>query len=427
MKKNTCTLLVASMLLFGMAIAEQKLGFVIEFVRHGARAPIYSNAGNFLVPPGCLTAQGMRQRYLLGKMNRQRYIDEYKLVDDTYNPSQMYIQSTNVLRTIQSSYSELIGLYPPLKQPSMSQGEKISLKSGKGMPKIKISNANSNQNDIDALKDDPSVGYQYIPVFNYVNTDANDDVSSQGCDYAQQQANQRGKDNSTYYGVKDFIFPIIRKPFQQAFKLTDKQAYALSFSNLNDMEDTTLAENMEGLPPRFIYSEDQWYALRNIQKYNLISPFEGKARQLWATKMLQKPLGNMTNRFNEIINGKEDIRDSMRYFIHSSHDTQLANLLEFINPDKHEWIDMTYDSTILFELFYDSDCVKTATKDQDLNCFTVHSSHSGTPLKFDTCLDANKSRGSKSKVCTYRDFLTHLAKYQFQGDLQSECQKPYLG
>jgi len=52
------------------------------------------------VPPGCLTAQGMRQRYLQGKMNRERYIDLYKLVDDNYNPNQLEIESTDVLRTI---------------------------------------------------------------------------------------------------------------------------------------------------------------------------------------------------------------------------------------------------------------------------------------------------------------------------------------
>jgi len=64
----------------------------------------------------------------------------------------------------------------------------------------------------------------------------------------------------------------------------------------------------------------------------------------------------MLNRFNEILDGKEDFRDSMRYHIHSSHDTQLANILEFLDPLHHEWVDMTYNSLILFELFYDSDC-----------------------------------------------------------------------
>jgi hypothetical protein len=31
-----------------------------------------------------LTEEGMRQRYLLGRMERQKYIDDYKLLDEKY-------------------------------------------------------------------------------------------------------------------------------------------------------------------------------------------------------------------------------------------------------------------------------------------------------------------------------------------------------
>jgi len=37
--------------------------------------------------------------------------------------------------------------------------------------------------------------------------------------------------------------------------------------------------------------------------------------------MLDRPLTLMQMRFNEILNGKEDFKDSPRYHIHSSHDT----------------------------------------------------------------------------------------------------------
>ena len=76
-------------------------------------------------------------------MNKERYIDQYKLLDDTYNPNQIFITSTSILRTIQSSYSEMMGLYQPKKTTQMTEGEKNSLKSGKGMPKLKIRNLGS--------------------------------------------------------------------------------------------------------------------------------------------------------------------------------------------------------------------------------------------------------------------------------------------
>jgi len=83
-------------------------------VRHGARAPLMQEyTTNFTVTTGMLTPQGMRQRYLLGRYARERYTEKYKLLDSDYNEGQIFIQSTDVNRTIQSAYSELLGLYPP--------------------------------------------------------------------------------------------------------------------------------------------------------------------------------------------------------------------------------------------------------------------------------------------------------------------------
>ncbi len=83
-------------------------------VRHGARAPLNAAQPNvFKVPAQCLTAQGMRQRFLLGTVNRRRYIDHYGLIDPEYNPNQLYVQATDYHRVLQSTYSELMGLFPP--------------------------------------------------------------------------------------------------------------------------------------------------------------------------------------------------------------------------------------------------------------------------------------------------------------------------
>lgn len=72
-------------------------------------------------------------------MERKKYIEDYKVIDDRYAPSQLYIQSTDIYRTLQSSYSELLGLYPPgAGQQDLSQGELKSLSNGKGMPPMKI-------------------------------------------------------------------------------------------------------------------------------------------------------------------------------------------------------------------------------------------------------------------------------------------------
>jgi hypothetical protein len=89
-----------------------QLHFVQEVVRHGARAPTADTSG-FKVSYGELTAQGMRQRFLLGTLNRQRYVDQYELISDLDWANQVYVQTTLYDRTFQSGYSELMGFFPP--------------------------------------------------------------------------------------------------------------------------------------------------------------------------------------------------------------------------------------------------------------------------------------------------------------------------
>lgn len=47
-----------------------------------------------------LTAQGMRQRTLLGSYTRQRYMEELGFLEPDYNPLSFYIQSTDIPRTL---------------------------------------------------------------------------------------------------------------------------------------------------------------------------------------------------------------------------------------------------------------------------------------------------------------------------------------
>ena len=55
---------------------DEKIAFVFELVRHGARGPFDDHKiDEFPVGEGQLTPEGMRQRYLLGRYNRKRYTE----------------------------------------------------------------------------------------------------------------------------------------------------------------------------------------------------------------------------------------------------------------------------------------------------------------------------------------------------------------
>lgn len=108
----------------GVTLQDEKMLFVFEAVRHGARAPIINSfLDEFKVGEGQLTAEGMRQRYLLGRHSRKRYTEDFDFLSSKYVPEEIFIQSTDVNRTLTSGYSELLGIFPP----GLSGATKLSL------------------------------------------------------------------------------------------------------------------------------------------------------------------------------------------------------------------------------------------------------------------------------------------------------------
>lgn len=101
---------------------------VHEIFRHGARYPLhsfsndksdYAERDNLL---GELTLQGKHMQYILGKIMYDHYwkpLFQGTPYIDKYHPSQFYIKSTNVNRTIESVESQLLGLLENLPPPTL--------------------------------------------------------------------------------------------------------------------------------------------------------------------------------------------------------------------------------------------------------------------------------------------------------------------
>ena len=93
-----------------------KLLFVWKHFRHGARGPYIAVnpkthldfIGEVWNSLGELTPLGLRMHYLLGVSTKKAYSS---FISEKYNPNELYIQSTNVNRTMISVYAFLKGLY----------------------------------------------------------------------------------------------------------------------------------------------------------------------------------------------------------------------------------------------------------------------------------------------------------------------------
>ncbi|OWR41231.1 prostatic acid phosphatase like protein [Danaus plexippus plexippus] len=97
--------------------AEKSVKYAAVVFRHGDRTPVnqfptdpYNNQSLWPVKFGELTNLGKRQHYMLGKWIRKRYSN---LISKQFDPSEVYIRSTDVDRTLMSAQANLAGLYPP--------------------------------------------------------------------------------------------------------------------------------------------------------------------------------------------------------------------------------------------------------------------------------------------------------------------------
>ena len=191
-------------LLIAAVAAEVSLKYVFEIVRHGARAPIYKDSKFSISDTQMLTPQGMRQRYLLGKYNHEKYAKELGGHDILKPDGFFNMQSTDVFRTIQSGYSELMGLYHSSGkiQPQLTHQQKVNLDAEtRGMVpfltrKIK---------DIKIVLDHNATvaGFVDLPIYTYIQYDLpapqwEDDLNVGSCPQVTKDSKEREKDDAIY-------------------------------------------------------------------------------------------------------------------------------------------------------------------------------------------------------------------------------------
>lgn len=97
-------------------------------------------------------------------------------------------------------------------------------------------------------------GYNFIPVFTYIEGSLKDDLIFTGCKYVQECDGYYYSRNDTFTDVAAYIMPALRDPIKNAYKLTDDQAWKLSFTDLYGYSDSELAEAEEGLPRKVNYT-----------------------------------------------------------------------------------------------------------------------------------------------------------------------------
>ena len=154
--------------------SSDQLRWAFEIFRHGARTPYSGMTKNFTDCFGQkwfglkeLTGVGLRQHFLVGYRNRIKYIEENKLISDTYDPREVYLISTDSNRTIMSANAQVQGLFMPSTGPRIFENQTKA-----AIPPVNMKDIETEKNKLDkdgytALPDNMNV----IPVHSFFNAD----------------------------------------------------------------------------------------------------------------------------------------------------------------------------------------------------------------------------------------------------------------
>lgn len=185
------------------------------------------------------------------------------------------------------------------------------------------------------------------------------------------------------------------------------------------MTDTVVALDFEGYPEHEeFFSDDEWELTNEYQHVWLIDDYTPDANALMMSRMLRKPLAVMkskvgkmlgrevSNKWTDQLLSGEGLSDELKFFIYSAHDTQVVNMMGFLQKD-FDWV--PYASQVVFELKYSEECLASA--DADENCFGVSVIFNGRPQLFEGCTgDLFTLEG-----CKFPEFLDYVGALWYSG------------
>ena len=319
-----------------VALYADTLVALLEVCRHGARAPIswYPwDTGNWPEGLGQLSPAGMRQHYLNGVEFRNRYITTNPLLSSTYNADEIFVQSTDVNRTIMSAQSQLMGWFP--NGPTLTTAQVDN-----AVPPMSLSAAVTEIQEtmgLDAIMDD----YQPVPIHMQLYDEdtlllAYDPSVCPGVNQltADYQATAEYQNQTQYYAEN------WQEQVEAAF------GGQIEFEDAAWMGDTLWAEYFHGFPLPEGVSEGMFDYLVQMMAYANAYLFRNP------TGMKLSTMNFFAAVYNYFDMMWQDQSNPLKFYFYSSHDTNLAAYLTAMQVfDCLTQPNPPFASTIMFELW----------------------------------------------------------------------------
>ena len=181
---------LASLVLGGCAaekaVSHLELKYAFEIVRHGARAPMLPDPRFTTEHLQQLTPQGMRQRFLLGRYNYEKYGKDLG-GSQMMQRDAIEVTSTNVFRTLQSGYSELQGMTYQAKgaRPALTEKQAKALQlHERGQPPMHVRRSDELHQHLSRFA--IVEGFAAVPIFTSIEATLENDLASNGCQFYRE-------------------------------------------------------------------------------------------------------------------------------------------------------------------------------------------------------------------------------------------------
>lgn len=346
---------------------EDKLLFVWEHFRHGARGPYIGVDPKTFIDfigekwdgIGEITPPGMRMHYLLGISTKKKYSN---FLSKTYNPNELYILSTNVNRTINSVYSFLQGFYNNITSTNLTdvQIDRGNILNANYSKKIDSKRKDLNKKNVEG-------GNTFIPVHIFDKTKLEFglyDVSScPGIDKYKKENQNRKEVINIYEDIKRYTNKTFGEYIFTFMNISNNSEYLWNKTNLYYLSDTFFSNYFNGRKMEYInktgINMDDFYDNSLNVTYIDTYHFEfgipsTKTVYVTVSPIIRNMLHYADLRINLDKKGKTDeiLSNSPRFVIISGHDTSLAPMDIFMESEFGIEFGMaTYASSQIFELW----------------------------------------------------------------------------
>jgi lysosomal acid phosphatase len=333
-------------------LSENKVVFVFEYFRHGARSPsdlfendvdLFQEKWNGLQE---LTNVGLRQHYLLGNHIRNKYPDLINY--EKYNPKELEVFSSMTNRTIMSARAQTYGLFDTVKSAKINEKQKNT-----SIPYYLL-------NEIDQYNINSSVYPDFYP----------EEIPIHIIDYKEKlfqlekndvcpAIKKIRKENQKKKEITEFVQKFndtFGKDLLNIYNITDNKDFFMDIENVNDLCIGIIIAKFDDRKLDFLKDKIDLEALHQMSKeyFNLkvtlvyAQDEKGLLGIIGSSILIRKILSYMERVRDD---KKKNLNDYPKLLLLSSHDTAISSLEDLLlNLFNIEVLPPSYSSSYIFEL-----------------------------------------------------------------------------